>query len=89
MTVPIIRPEYSGNTHTYSHTHTNGTHMNKQSKCCHDNKGMASHTAQEGVCLLALTENQNQIVSLKDVYIYMYNVESETTTNVLSKTKYD
>lgn len=61
--------------------------MNKQWKCCHDNKGMASHTAQEDVCLLAMTENQNQIVSLKDVYIYMYNVESETTTNVLSKTK--
>lgn len=52
--------------------------MYTHAKCCHDNKGMASHTAQEGVCSLAMTENQNQIVSLQDVYIYMYNVKSES-----------
>ena len=64
MTVPVIRPQYGGcaHTHTLMHVYT-------CAKCCHDNKGTASHAAQEGFCLLAMTQNQNQIVFLTDVYV--------------------
>lgn len=61
--------------------------MYTHAKCCHDNKGMASHTAQEGVCLLAMTENQNQIVSLQDVYIYICIMANQNRDKHIVKRK--
>lgn len=68
--MPDIRQKQTKNT-VVAHMHTKTQIQETVAMTTKAWQSLLNHTDQDGVCLLAMKDNQNQIISLKGVYVYI------------------
>lgn len=69
--MPDIRQKQTKNT-VVAHMHTKTQIQETVAMTTKAWQSLLNHTDQDGVCLLAMKDNQNQIISLYSERVYMY-----------------